>query len=391
MSTFRYPCTEKISVKGFGAFLEGNIGEARQNIRSFADELGGRFDANNITLVNSGSSANLVAAMALAETLRQQGRELEAITSAYTFPTTISALTMAGFSVRVADTEEGGFNLCPQALQKELAQKPASLVCITHFLGFPAQMDKLVPIARKAGALILQDACETLDLRGTDGRQLHQQGDMTTWSFYHPHHLSSYGGGAVISSTPELYRLADSIAHWGRACTCHIDPARCTAPPGCAHNFTYVRTGVNVEMSELNACFGRFQLQHWDEIEVRRKQNYGVLFDHLSDIPALKTYPAPVGNGSPFVFPVACLDETSVAAAERLARHGVECRTLMGGATVEQPAFRHLAHDGNTNARALAARSFFVGIHQTIGLEDIKAVAGLIRQEFEIRKTRRAS
>ena len=382
MKVFRYPCTGKVSIEGFGDFLEKNIGEARQNLSCFAGELGRRFDAPNITLVNSGSSANLVAALAFADILKSRGRPLEAIASAYTFPTTISALTLAGFSVRLVDTEEGGFNLCPQALQKALDEKPASVVCITHFLGFPAAMEKLVPIARNAGAFILQDACETMDLRTAEGQPMHALGDLATWSFYHPHHLSSYGGGAVVASTPELYRLADSIAHWGRACSCHIDPENCTAPAGPGHNFTYMRTGLNVEMSELNACFGRFQLQYWPRFEAARRQNYAILFDRISGIPGLATYPAPVSNGSPFVFPFTCRGEKAGDVAERLARHGVECRTLMGGAMLDQPAFHHLPHDGNAHARELAAHSFFVGIHQTLPRKDIEAMADIIHREF---------
>lgn len=383
MGKHRYPCTGKIRVEGFGAFLEENIKASRHNLQSFADELKKEFDAEYVTLVNSGSSANLVAAMALAERLRAEAKPLEAVTAAFTFPTTLSALSMAGFSVRIIDTEENGFNMCPAALEKALGEKPASLVCVTHFLGFAADMEKLLPLARKHGAFVLQDACETMDLRGNDGKQLHTLGDLTTWSFYHPHHFSSYGGGAVVAPDKESFRLCDSVAHWGRACCCHIDPAACTAPAGWRHNFTYVRTGINVEMSELNACFGRFQLRDWEEMEKKRKLHYAILFDALQGVPGITTWQAPENSGSPFVFPIAYDTMTGMEAAEKLGKHDVEARTLMGGTMIDQPAFTGWAHDGNKNARALSERACFVGIHQTLKTEDIRTVAGIIATELK--------
>ncbi len=375
MSTFRYPCTGRVSTKGFGAYLEDNTGGSRQNLSLFASELGARFSAPRITLVNSGSSANLVAALCLAEKLKSEGRPLEAIAAAFTFPTTLSSLQLAGFNIRLVDTEAGGFNICPLAVEKALAERPATLLCITHFLGFPADMKRLMPLARRYGALVLQDACETMDLRGEDGTPLHQLGDMTTWSFYHPHHLSSFGGGAVLAASEELYRLADSVSHWGRACSCHIDPASCTAPKGFSHNFSYVRTGVNVEMSELNACFGRFQLARWDEIEAGRKARYDLLFAALETSPKVTVYPRDRQNGSPFVFPLTLKTGTSAEAADLFAKQGIECRSLMGGSMTRQPAYSNLPSDGTPNAEKMAAQSFFVGIHQTLAMEDVEHVA----------------
>ncbi|MDR0535188.1 MAG: DegT/DnrJ/EryC1/StrS family aminotransferase [Puniceicoccales bacterium] len=379
---YRYPCTRKVTIDGFAAFLEANIATSRQNINDFANELGARFGAGKMTLVNSGSSANLVAALTLAEQLKAEGRPLAAFASAYTFPTTLSALLMAGFSIRLLDTEADGFNLCPLALEKAFSRHPATLVCVTHFLGFPAKMAVLAPIARKNGAKILQDACETMNLRTTDGKPMHTLGDMTTWSFYHPHHLSSYGGGAAISNETATHELADSIAHWGRACTCHINPSTCRAPAGFSHNFTYLRPGLNVEMSELNACFGRFQLRQWDAMEQARKERYATLYDALSGLSGITVYPADEKQGSPFVFPITCNGMDAAKAVEKLGTLGMECRSLMGGAMTEQPAFKALPNDGNANAKTMARGSFFVGIHQTLPLDDVRDMASLLRSIF---------
>lgn len=381
MNTYRYPCTGNIGIKGFGAYLEKEIGEPRRNLRLFAAELSEALGCGHITLTNSGSSANLTAALAMAEKCRKAGKPLTAFASALTFPTTISSLLLAGFEVHLIDTEKDGFNMDMELLEKE--ERRASLIAVTHFLGFPCDMERLRRYADAHGCLILQDACETFS---TSGNQYYRRGDITTLSFYHPHHLSSYGGGAVICRDMEDYILCDSIAHWGRACKCHIDESLCTNPDGPAHQFAYERPGVNVEMSELNACFGRWQLRQWDSYEALRRRNYRILQERLGGNPNLRIWPADPDSPSRFVFPIRLLNGMDVRAAwELLSPEGVEIRTLMGGATCTQPAFKDRVTYGpqtNANATAMADTTFFVGIHQTLPEADVAEVAGVIDDMF---------
>lgn len=96
---YRYPCTGNVETQGFGKFLERNFGEPRKNIKAFSEELKEKYGIPYISLVNSGSSANLVAAMALAEKVKQKNKKLTAVVSAFTFPTTISALKLSGFRI----------------------------------------------------------------------------------------------------------------------------------------------------------------------------------------------------------------------------------------------------------------------------------------------------
>lgn len=366
---FRYPCTGPVETAGFAPAL----GEPRANLRAFARELRETFGAPRLTLVNSGSSANLAAALALAERV---GSRRHAVASALTFPTTLASLHAAGFDVTLADTEPGGFNLSPAALRAAL-RPDTGLVCVTHFLGFPAALDAIRDIA--GDRFLLQDACETMDL-AIARRPAFERGTLTTWSFYHPHHLSSFGGGAVVSLDEELHRTVESFSHWGRACTCHVGDLPCRAPAGASHQFTYVRAGHNLEMSELNAAFGRFQLERWPSMEAARKTRYAILFSALADSP-LETWAPPEGSGSPFVFPFAVRSGSADALAARLAARGVETRTLMGGPIADHPAYRHVATDGNANARELSRRALFVGVHQTLPEADVRAVAAILRED----------
>jgi dTDP-4-amino-4,6-dideoxygalactose transaminase len=376
MGRYRYPCTGPVETEGFEHFVAGELGPARANLKAFAAELGERFGAEHVALVNSGSSANLAAALALAE---RTGPGAHAVTAGFTFPTTLSSLRTAGFAVTVVDTEPGGFCIDPEAVRRAL--KPETrVVCVTHFLGFPAALEAVLELARERGLLVLQDACETMELC-IGGRPAHAYGTLTTWSFYHPHHLSSFGGGAVVCPDAGWHRVVESVTHWGRECTCHYDPGACTAPPGIHHNFHYVRSGHNLELSELNACFGRFQLRKWEAHEARRHAHYATLYEALRDEPGLKVYAAPADNGSPFVFPFTVKEGSAAGLAERLMARGVEVRTLMGGAITRQPAWSELPHDGLAHCTALAEASLFVGIHQTLPEEDVAEVARIIAEE----------
>lgn len=387
MKTYRYPCTGNISVKGFGAFLEKEIGEPRRNINLFAKELNFHLGSKYITLTNSGSSANLVAALALAEKCRNTGKPLTAVASAFTFPTTMSSLILAGFKVTLLDVEPKGFNMDISLLESQ--GKPASVIAVTHFLGFPCDIKAICRYAIDHDCYVLQDACETFNVTGLIGFERDfvecQHGDITTLSFYHPHHLSSYGGGAVICPNKEDYILCDSIAHWGRACKCHIDESLCTNPDGPAHQFTYERLGVNVEMSELNACFGRFQLSGWGIIEMERKENYRLLYDSLKNNPNLHVWKYEDSEPSRFVFPIKLVNGMNVRQAwELLAPQGVEIRTLMGGATCTQTAFLDkIEFDNQENAIEMADTTFFVGIHHTLPKSSIHAVANIINRTFK--------
>lgn len=384
MNTYRYPCTGNISLKGFGEYLEKEIGEPRRNLRLFAEELNQHLGSRYITLTNSGSSANLVAALALAEKCRKAGKPLTAFASAFTFPTTISSLLLAGFKITLIDVEPDGFNMDISILKSQ--QTPASVIAVTHFLGFFCDTKAICEYAIANDSFVLQDACETfntVDYLNDDVERIYS--DITTLSFYHPHHLSSYGGGAVICPDKEDYILCDSIAHWGRACKCHIDESLCHNPDGPAHQFTYERLGVNVEMSELNACFGRWQLQRWHHYEGRRRENYQTLYDMLKDNPNLKLWKVEADAPSRFVFPIRLTNGKTVKDAwERLSTKGVEIRTLMGGATCTQPAFKDLVDFVyQSNAVEMADTTFFVGIHQTLSSHDVRAVARIINDELK--------
>jgi len=371
------PCTGHVSTQGFADFLAAELGASRHNLRLLEAELKHVLGAPFLSLVNSGSSANLASAILLKERCAGRRRVLMA---AFSFPTTISSYTLLGFEVSLVDTERDGFNIDPDALDQSMDESVAAIV-VTHFLGFPAQLGRIAAAARRHGALLIQDACETMNLT-VDGRSLYEYGDLVTHSFYHPHHLNSFGGGAVVERLPDLHEDIQSIVHWGRACRCQYDAESCNAPEGADHNFWYLREGINVEMSELNACFARWQLQSWPEQEARRWKHWRIWQEALGASPRVQTWPAR-GNLSPFVFPVGVEADRRKAVTDEILALGVEVRSLMGGAIHYHPAHRDLAHDGLANCEAMARRSFFTGIHQTLKTGSVERAAAIVRGVLE--------
>ena len=330
-----------------------------------------------VTLVNSGSSANLAAAILVKQLCSDRRRVLM---SAFSFPTTVASYTLLGFDVQLVDTEPNGFNIDPESLRDEMDRQVAAVVA-THFLGFPAQLGRIADVARTYGAVLVQDACETMGLQ-VEGVSLYEFGDLITHSFYHPHHLSSFGGGAVVAKSPHLYDLVQSIAHWGRSCRCHYEPERCEAPDGLSHNFWYEREGINVEMSELNACFARWQLRSWPAQEARRWEHWRIWKNALAGLEGVQTWPAPAGV-SPFVFPIGVAPENFAGVTDKILAQGVEVRTLMGGAIHRHPAYHRLAHPGLKNCEATGARSFFTGLHQTLETGQVRCAAEQVRRVLE--------
>jgi CDP-6-deoxy-D-xylo-4-hexulose-3-dehydrase len=212
-----------------------------------------------------------------------------------------------------------------------------------------------------------------------DGHFIYEHGDVITHSFYHPHHLSAFGGGVVATRSKELHDQLQSIVHWGRECRCHYDPASCTAPHGLNHNFWYVREGVNLELSELNACFARWQLRTWPQQESLRWEHWRTWTNALNGIPGVQIWPADQ-NISPFVFPIAVGSSRFTELTDAIQAAGVEVRSLMGGAIHRHPAYHHLGHERLTQCERTGSRSFFVGIHQTLTRQQVAEASSIVRR-----------
>ena len=155
-----------------------------------------------------------------------------------------------------------------------------------------------------------------------------------------------------------------------------------TTPDGLNHSFWYQREGINVEMSELNACFARWQLRSWPAQEERRWEHWRIWESALTHIPRVETWPAHA-NISPFVFPIGVAPEKYGVLTRQILAQGVEVRSLMGGAMHYHPAYQHMAHIRLKQCEAMGGRSFFVGLHQTLNTEQVRRASTIVRQLLE--------
>ncbi|MBN1810355.1 MAG: lipopolysaccharide biosynthesis protein RfbH, partial [Anaerolineae bacterium] len=222
-------------------------------------------------LTNSGSSANLVAVGALCS--RRLERPLEpgdeVITPAAAFPTTVAPIVQNGLVPVFVDCELGTYNLDPEQLGPALSERTRALF-FAHTLGNPVDMERVLAFARDHELYVIEDACDALGST-YDGQMVGSFGDLAALSFYPAHHVTTGEGGAVLTDSSQLARVAQSLRDWGRDCRCAHD-----SPPdgacGCRfewqipgldepydHRYLYSEIGYNLKMTDIQAAIGLMQ------------------------------------------------------------------------------------------------------------------------------------
>ncbi len=393
----RYPAMGPLKSQGFPAFLGERLGAPGVHLRSFGDDLSSLLRTNRLCLVDSGASANLVAALVLAShcglpfgaARGELPKKRRALASGFSHPSTLSALHLAGFDVSLVDTEEGGFGISPEAVKRALEGErgeDVAVVCVTHFLGFPARIDLVADIAAaKHVAWTLQDACDTLGLH-IAGYPIHAWATFTTYALDPESHLAAYGGGAIATDDGGLFEECETVSHLGRPLVPapavfgdeeDLEPEKHLVP---AREPLAAREGLGVEMSDLDACYGLFALESAPSSARRRAVHYGVFYETLSQHPKLIVTADPFNGSSPYVFPVRVRSGDARAFHERLTARGIEVRSAIAGSIVDHPAFAGIAHDGLVNCKKTLAATVVLSIHPSLPTEDVEAVAELVAE-----------
>jgi len=266
--------------------------------------------------------------------------------------------------VTVVDIEPSGFGIDPDALLRAI-QPNTRVVCLTHLLGFPARLMDVMAIAQEHGLLVLQDACETMDLE-IGGPPCSFFRNTDNMEFLPPHHLSTYGGRGHYCAGSGVARSSGIHRALGTRMYVPLRAGALQGPEAC------ITTSHTLVPDSIWRCpnsmpvFGRFQLRGWKEQESLRRRNYAILYEAVSGIPGVRVRSAPRGLGSPFAFPITVEDRPLDLVARRLRDRGVEVRNFVGGLVTQHAAFSAVPHDGLSRAKALFETSFIVGIHQTL-------------------------
>ncbi len=359
----------------------------------FEYEFAKMFNASEAILVNSGSSANLVAMSALTSP-KLKNRRLkpgdEVITVAAGFPTTVAPIVQNQLIPVFVDVDLETYNINVEMLEQAISQKTKAIF-IAHTLGNPFNLSVVTEFAKKYNLWLIEDNCDALGSK-YEGKLTGTFGDLATFSFYPAHHITMGEGGAVVSHSEELARITKSFRDWGRDCYCgpgedNTCGVRFTQqfgrlPLGYDHKFVYSHLGYNLKVSDMQAAVGVEQLKKLDEFVEKRKENFKLFYNGLKKFEDKLILPKATANSDPswFGFLVSVREKEGVSRNELiqfLNRNRIHTRNLFAGNITRQPAFEgvDMRIVGDlTNTDYIMNNTFFMGLYPGNGKEEIDYV-----------------
>ena len=359
--------------------------------KSFAEYLGVKY----VSLVNSGSSANLLAFYALTSPLlkeRRINRGDEVITVSAGFPTTVAPIIQYGAVPVFVDITIPEYNVDVTRLEAALSSKTKA-VMLAHTLGNPFNIEAVKAFCDKNGLWLIEDNCDALGSEYTLGGKTGLTGtfgDIGTSSFYPPHHMTMGEGGAVYTDNPLLNKIIRSMRDWGRDCSCpsgmdnlcghRFDKQYGKLPFGYDHKYVYSHFGFNLKATEMQAAIGCEQLKKFPGFVERRRYNFAKLTELLAPVKDELILPKAEKNSNPswFGYLITCKSsEQKNRIVRSCEEKGVQTRMLFAGNIIKQPVFDEFR---NTNAYRIAGTlentdrvmecSFWVGVYP--GMTDKK-------------------
>lgn len=368
--------------------------------REFAEYLGVKF----CSLVNSGSSANLLAFMTLTSPLlgdRQIKRGDEVITVAAGFPTTVTPLIQYGAVPVFVDVTIPQYNIDINMLEEALSEKTKA-VMLAHTLGNPFDLAVVKAFCDRHNLWLVEDNCDALGSEYTIAETTYLTGtvgDIGTSSFYPPHHMTMGEGGAVYTNNPLLNRISRSFRDWGRDCICpsgcdnlcghRFDKQYGQLPLGYDHKYVYSHFGYNLKATDMQAAIGCAQLKKFPSFVQRRRDNFERLYKALECVQDKLILPAPAENANPswFGFCITCHDGVSrEKVVPYIESKGVQTRMLFAGNLVKHPCFDQMreAKEGYrvigdlANTDKIMTSTFWVGVYPGMTDEMIDYMAKVI-------------
>ena len=362
----------------------------------FEREFARWFGIRECVLVNSGSSANLCAIMALTSPELGERRLRpgdEVITAAAGFPTTVNPIVQAGAIPVFIDSELTTFNADLAHLEAALSPKTKAVI-FAHTLGNPYDPERVRDFCRANGLWMIEDTCDAVGATW-NGQQVGTFGDLATVSFYPAHHLTMGEGGAIMMRSPKLRKIVESFRDWGRDCWCapgkdntcgkRFDWQLGTLPHGYDHKYTYSHVGYNLKLTDMQAAVGVAQLEKADAFIAARKRNAEHLRERLSSLSWL-TLPGEHQNGvsSWFGYPIrvhgdAPIDRNTLVQA--LNERKIGTRLVFAGNLIRQPAYAEVAYrvvGDLPNADTIMNDVFWVGTFPGLGEPEIDFIADAI-------------
>lgn len=374
--------------------------------RLFAEYLQVKYCA----LVNSGSSANLNAFMALTSPLlgdRQVKPGDEMITVAAGFPTTVTPAIQYGVIPVFIDITIPQYNMDVSMLESALSPK-TKLVMAAHTLGNPFDLSSVKKFCDKHGLWLIEDNCDALGstyILNGEKRFTGTIGDIGTSSFYPPHHMTMGEGGAVYTNNPLLNKCIRSFRDWGRDCVCpsgrdnlcghRFDGQYGELPVGYDHKYVYSHFGYNLKATDLQASIGCAQIKKFPQFVEKRKHNFNRLKQGLAECIDKLILPEACPNSDPswFGFLITCKDEGArKAIVSYVEDHGIQTRMLFAGNLVKHPCFDQMRAEGKgyrvigdlKNTDRVMNDTFWVGVYPGMTDEMIDYMIRIIKEAVKM-------
>lgn len=375
----------------------------------FEREFAKYLDVKFCSLVNSGSSANLCAFMALTSPLlgnRAIRRGDEVITVAAGFPTTVAPAIQYGAIPVFIDITIPQYDIDVSRLEEAFSTKTKA-VMVAHTLGNPFDIAAVKAFCDKHKLWLVEDNCDALGSRYTiDGKEKFTGtiGDIGTSSFYPPHHMTMGEGGAVYTNNPLLNKIIRSFRDWGRDCICppgrdnfcghRFDRQYGELPLGYDHKYVYSHFGYNLKATDMQAAVGCAQLKKFPSFVERRRHNFERMRAALEDVQDKFILPVPCPHSKPswFGFLLTCKEGVDKVAVTRFVEaHGVQTRALFAGNLIKHPCFNEMRVSGKgyrvvgelTNTDRIMRDTFWVGLYPGMTDEKIDYMAKVIKDSVK--------
>ena len=360
-------------------------------------------------LVNSGSSANLIAFMTLTSPLlgeRRVKRGDEVITVAAGFPTTVTPVIQYGAVPVFVDVTIPQYNIDVARLEEAYSEKTKA-VMIAHTLGNPFDLAAVKAFCDRHGLWLVEDNCDALGTRYTmNGEEKFTGtiGDIGTSSFYPPHHMTMGEGGAVYTDNPLLNKIIRSMRDWGRDCVCasgqdnlcghRFDRQYGELPLGYDHKYVYSHFGYNLKATDLQAAIGCAQIEKFPSFVEKRRHNFERLHKALEGLEDRLILPEAAPNSRPswFGFLISCKEGTDRnKVVQYVESRGVQTRMLFAGNLIKHPCFDEMRAEGKgyrvvgdlTNTDRIMRDTFWVGVYPGMNDEMIDYMAKTIREALD--------
>jgi CDP-6-deoxy-D-xylo-4-hexulose-3-dehydrase len=349
---------------------------------SFEKKFAEFFSVRFASLVNSGSSANLLALSALTSPLLGERRLSpgdEVITVASGFPTTVNPIVQNQLVPVFLDIDIPTYNINVGELDAALSPKTKAIM-LAHTLGNPFDLSAITAFAKKHNLYLIEDCCDAVGST-YDGKRVGSFGDLATVSFYPAHHITMGEGGCVLTNQGPLRKLVESFRDWGRDCWCASGVDNTCGkrfawqlgdlPHGFDHKYTYSHIGYNLKPTDIQAAIGLAQLEKLASFIQIRRENFRYLYNGLKDLAKYLILPEATPNSDPswFGFPICIRQDTGISRhdlVQYLEARKIATRLLFGGNLVRQPAYRNVKYrtvSALTNSDITMNQVFWVGLY----------------------------